>query len=130
MEAFLGKQVSQVLRIPEDRLSAEAPLTGLGMDSLMGLELRNRIEAALGMTIPATLVWTYPTLAKLGAHLASAGIFGSQAAPEPSPRAGEGEDGAAALKALSQLDDEEKDAPLAERLARLAALVGDEEDAL
>ena len=62
--------VSQVLRIPEDRLDMDAPLTSLGMDSLMGLEMRNRIEATLGITVSAALLWTYPTIAALSGHLA------------------------------------------------------------
>jgi NADPH:quinone reductase-like Zn-dependent oxidoreductase/acyl carrier protein len=69
-EEVVRAQVSQVLRIPEGKVDVDAPLTSLGMDSLMGLELRNRIEAALGVTAPATLLWTYPTVAALSAHLA------------------------------------------------------------
>ena len=65
----LARAVAQVLRIAEGKLDVEAPLTSLGMDSLMGLELRNRIEAALGITVPATLLWTYPTVAALSGHL-------------------------------------------------------------
>ncbi len=69
LEDALRAQVSQVLRIPEGKLDVDEPLTSLGMDSLMGLELRNRIEAALGMTIPVTLLWTYPTVVALSEHL-------------------------------------------------------------
>jgi len=71
----LRAQASQVLRIPEDKLDVDAPLTSLGMDSLMGLELRNRIEAALGITVPATLLWTYPTVAALSRHLTDDALF-------------------------------------------------------
>src|SRR5262249_35421784 len=67
--AFLRVQIAQVLRLPEDKIEKDAPLMSLGMDSLMGLELRNRIEAALGVTAPATLLWTYPTVATLSGHL-------------------------------------------------------------
>ena len=81
---FLRGEAARVLRIAVDRLDADAPLTGLGMDSLMGLELRNRIEAALGVTAPATLLWTYPTLAALAGHLA--GLFApAEAAPTSAP---------------------------------------------
>nr|WRX36515.1 hypothetical protein [Cystobacterineae bacterium] len=69
LQDSLGAQVAQVLRLPEARLDLNAPLTSLGMDSLMGLELRNRIEATLGITVPATLLWTYPTVAALGEHV-------------------------------------------------------------
>ncbi|MCB9755757.1 MAG: acyl carrier protein [Myxococcales bacterium] len=40
------------------------------MDSLMGLELRNRIEIELGLKVPPTLLWTYPTVLALAEHLA------------------------------------------------------------
>jgi epothilone polyketide synthase D len=79
LQAALCALVSQVLRLPEDRLDTEIPLTDLGMDSLMGLELRNRIEGALGITMPATLLWTYPTGAALARHL-SASFGGNGAA--------------------------------------------------
>jgi acyl carrier protein len=69
LQRALRAQIAQVLRLPEDQLDLDAPLTSLGMDSLMGLELRNRIEATLGITVPATLLWTYPTVAVLSAHL-------------------------------------------------------------
>ena len=81
LQEFLGRQVSEVLRIPVENIDLEAPLTSLGMDSLMGLELRNRIEAALGVAFPATVVWTYPTVAALGRHLATASQGPSQAPP-------------------------------------------------
>jgi myxalamid-type polyketide synthase MxaE and MxaD/epothilone polyketide synthase C/epothilone polyketide synthase D len=66
---FLRGAASRVLRIPEGKLDVNAPLTSLGLDSLMGLELRNRIEAALGLRLPATVLWTYPTLERLSIHL-------------------------------------------------------------
>jgi acyl carrier protein len=66
---------SEVLRIREGNLEVDAPLTSLGMDSLMGLELRNRIERALGITVSATLLWTYPTVAALSVHLAGQAVF-------------------------------------------------------
>jgi acyl transferase domain-containing protein/acyl carrier protein len=62
--------VSQVLRVDRARLGLTTPLKTLGMDSLMGLELRNRLESALGLTLPATVVWTYPTIRDLAAQLA------------------------------------------------------------
>src|SRR6185295_5175791 len=45
-------------------------LGSLGLDSLMGLEIRNRLEASLGLTLSATMAWTYPTLSALTTHLA------------------------------------------------------------
>jgi polyketide synthase 12/epothilone polyketide synthase D len=65
MASFLRTQVAQVLRLPESKLEVEAPLASLGMDSLLGLELRNRLEARLGFPLPADLQWQYPTIASL-----------------------------------------------------------------
>jgi polyketide synthase 12/epothilone polyketide synthase D len=77
LETLLRAQASQVLRIPEDKLDVDVPLTNLGMDSLMGLELRNRIEAALGVAVPAALGWTYPTVAAMTRWLLDKALAGS-----------------------------------------------------
>ena len=42
----------------------------MGIDSLMTLELRNRLEATLKLSLPATLVFNYPTVTALAGHLA------------------------------------------------------------
>ena len=82
----LQEEVQAVLRLP----SAPAPTVGffdLGMDSLMAVELRNRLNRALSgaYTAPNTLVFDYPDIAALAAHL-----FGEldqdDEAPAPPPQ--------------------------------------------
>jgi NADPH:quinone reductase-like Zn-dependent oxidoreductase/malonyl CoA-acyl carrier protein transacylase/NADP-dependent 3-hydroxy acid dehydrogenase YdfG/acyl carrier protein len=88
IEEIIAKQVSQVLRIAEGKVDLKAPLTSLGMDSLMGLELRNRIEIVLGLMMPATLLWTYPTVATLSRHLLgemTCGVDDEQPQLSPNP---------------------------------------------
>jgi phthiocerol/phenolphthiocerol synthesis type-I polyketide synthase C len=49
----------RVLRADPDGFERETPFKALGLDSLMSLELRNRLEAAFGIRLSPTLLWTY-----------------------------------------------------------------------
>ncbi len=91
--SFLQQEVQAVLRLP----SAPAPTVGffdLGMDSLMAVELRNRLNRAFSgeYVAPNTVVFDYPDIAALARHVTGElGDIGSapavQAQPEPRPAA-------------------------------------------
>jgi acyl carrier protein len=70
LEAHLRDQIARVLRLDPVRIDAERPLGDLGFDSLMAVELRNRLEASLGLTLSTTMMWAYPTIAALVPNLA------------------------------------------------------------
>jgi acyl carrier protein len=68
-EDFVRRQLAAVLATEPDALPLRRPLTEMGLDSLMGLELRNRLEAGSSLILSATLAWSYPTIEALAAHL-------------------------------------------------------------
>jgi acyl transferase domain-containing protein/NADPH:quinone reductase-like Zn-dependent oxidoreductase/acyl carrier protein len=53
-----------------DAIEPRQPLSDLGLDSLMAVELRNALGAAVGRTLPATLLFRYPTVDALTTFLA------------------------------------------------------------
>lgn len=71
--------VGAVLKISPSRLDSRKALGEMGLNSLMAMELRNRLEAGLGRPLSATLAWNYPTIEALVAYLAG----GEEPAPSP-----------------------------------------------
>ena len=68
LELVLGRlveHVSRVLRVPDERVDREKPVTVLGLDSLMAVELRQRVLSDLGVELSVMEVLRGSTLAEL-----------------------------------------------------------------
>src|SRR5436305_3642974 len=64
LATYVREQVAEILRIPVARLDNEQLLTALGFDSLMGIELKNRIGCALQVNIPILILLHQPSIAQ------------------------------------------------------------------
>jgi NADP-dependent 3-hydroxy acid dehydrogenase YdfG/acyl carrier protein len=69
LERHLMEHVGVVLHLDATRIDRMVPLQSLGMDSLMSLELRNRLEASLGIKLSATVLFTYSSVSALAQRL-------------------------------------------------------------
>ncbi|MBI1357394.1 MAG: SDR family NAD(P)-dependent oxidoreductase [Acidobacteria bacterium] len=117
LEAHLTEQLARVVRSNPAAIERTVSFQSLGLDSLMALELRNRLEAGLGLTLPVTMVWGYPNVAALAGHLlAELQLPVPTAADEreeaPVPEA----EAAPALERIADLSDEEVERLFAARV--------------
>jgi myxalamid-type polyketide synthase MxaE and MxaD len=69
LDTLVRSVVGGVIRRPAAQIDARQPFGAVGVDSLMALEIRNRLETALQRALSATLTWNYPTVESLAAHL-------------------------------------------------------------
>ena len=111
LESFLRQELQAVLRLPGPP-EPRAGFFDLGMDSLMAVELRNRLNRALAgaYVAPGTVVFDYPDAASLALHLAGElgrefGDGPTAGEEPPERRAGHSSQGEAA--AIESLADQE-----------------------
>ncbi|KAB2346959.1 type I polyketide synthase [Actinomadura rudentiformis] len=66
----VAAQVSAEIKLPAADLDIRRPLPELGLDSVMTVGIRRRLEKRLRIDIPTTLLWTHPTVTEVAAYLA------------------------------------------------------------
>lgn len=75
--------VSSVLRYESDRLRGDVPLTSMGMDSMLGIELKAQIESALGIDVSIVSLLKGMTLEGLAESVSSSLSLDSSDAVDP-----------------------------------------------
>jgi acyl transferase domain-containing protein/acyl carrier protein len=116
MERVVLDVAARVLKIAPNRLDRRRALGSLGLNSLMAMELRNRLESALGRSLSATLAWNYPTVEAMSNFLAGEDAGTADSPSRIAPAAGGDGELAAAVQGVVDLTEEE--ALLALRAAR------------
>jgi myxalamid-type polyketide synthase MxaE and MxaD len=115
VEAYLAEQVARVLGMEVAELDHAVPLSSIGIDSLMAVEVKNRVELDLGVVIPMVQLLQGPSVTLLANHvldLFSACSSGSVAEPALSP-VDELAEVEHLLAQLDQLSDEQVESLLA-----------------
>ncbi|GAT71271.1 beta-ketoacyl synthase [Planomonospora sphaerica] len=118
---------THVAAVRHDEPSAIEPhkgFTEMGLDSLAGIELRNRLQSATGLRLPATLMFDYPNPGVLAGFLLAELLPGIPAAPVPASGGGRAEeaDEGAIRRAIESIPVTRlREAGLLEALLKLAA---------
>jgi myxalamid-type polyketide synthase MxaB len=81
--AHLRAELARVLGYASpEQVDPEQRFTEMGVDSLLAVDLRNRLEAQLATALPVTLLFDHPDLRQLAAHLAKQFDRSAQDDPE------------------------------------------------
>jgi acyl carrier protein len=118
--SFVSAEVAAVLGLADgEPVPFDTGLFELGMDSLMSVELRRRLERGAGQALPSTLTFNYPTVSALTVFIdGQLRASTSATAPAPSPIAA-APIVTSADQGLDNLSDDELEARLLARLEQM-----------
>jgi NAD(P)-dependent dehydrogenase (short-subunit alcohol dehydrogenase family)/acyl carrier protein len=122
--AYIQSQVSKVLGLASGQeVNEDRPLSELGLDSLMAVEVRNILGSNLNLkrALPATLVFDYPTVSAIASYLMTEiDLAGNEQAEErsskPQKEVPVTDSMLSLLDAIEDLSDEDVDRMLASQL--------------
>jgi acyl carrier protein len=67
--SWLKQRVAEALHLEADDVPTNRGLLELGLDSLMMLQLRGRLEQALGLRLEPAALFSHPTIERLAEHV-------------------------------------------------------------
>lgn len=116
LELFLLEQVASALDSAPSRLDVELPLSYLGLDSLLAVEIKQNVERKLGTALPLALLLQDANIIQLAGELAGRLAAAPQAHPVSSIPP-EDEQAATLLANLDELSDGEVERLLGQMMA-------------
>ena len=96
---------------PTRRIDVRQPLSEMGLDSLMAVEFRNALAKAFACSLPATLLFSYPSIEAVTTVISGMIEPVADAAPSPAIAA----DVSAVVGAIADMSDEDVDRLFAEK---------------
>ncbi|GAA2614045.1 SDR family NAD(P)-dependent oxidoreductase [Streptomyces axinellae] len=84
VRALVTERVAGCLGLPVSDIRPDFPLSDLGIDSIVAVELTNQLNDALGIVLKTIVVFEHPTIDALTAHIVER--YGDSVAPGPAPR--------------------------------------------
>jgi len=69
LESYLHVAIARALDMTPEQLDADQPLTGVGLDSLVAVGMKNQIEVDLGMSLPLAAALEGSSLRQLAAQM-------------------------------------------------------------
>lgn len=85
IESFVEETIVSVLALPPGRLDRANDLLSLGFDSLMAVEVKNRIESGTGVLLPTARLLDQPSVREIADEIASIAEDGGLLLPQPGP---------------------------------------------
>lgn len=66
---LLKSIVSGTTKVPVNKIREDATFKSMGIDSLMALQLKNKLQTEFGITLAVSSIWAHPTVEKYGDFL-------------------------------------------------------------
>lgn len=108
---FVRAEVGRLLGFANADVETDRPLSEIGLDSLLAVEIRNLLGKAFGLTLPATVTFDHPSIEALTSYL-----LAQKFARSDNERAPQAKSPTDAVAGIEELSDEDVDRLIAARL--------------